>query len=110
MSYPEQQMQSYIEYGLSEADRCYNRIAELEAQVNILTNRVKDLEGAEVFAEKWEDEHDAEVARKAYNQCAKDFNIERSYCNGWASYQMADFYANKIETQHLKQKTKGDKQ
>ena len=32
MSYMEQQMQSYIEGGLSEADRCYTRIAELEQQ------------------------------------------------------------------------------
>lgn len=32
MSYPEQQMQNFIEAGLSEADRCYARIAELEQQ------------------------------------------------------------------------------
>lgn len=44
---------------------------------------------------------DAEVARKAYNQCAKDFNTERFYCKGYAPYQMAEFYANKIEAQHL---------
>lgn len=32
MSYMEQQMQQHIEAGLSEADRCYSRIAELEAE------------------------------------------------------------------------------
>ena len=32
MSYPEQQMQNFIEAGLSEADRCYARITELEQQ------------------------------------------------------------------------------
>lgn len=32
MEYMEQQMQNYIESGISEADRCYARIAELEEQ------------------------------------------------------------------------------
>lgn len=41
MSYPEQQMQNFIEAGLSEADRCYTRIAELEkknAEINDARN------------------------------------------------------------------------
>jgi len=48
---------------------------------------------------------DSEVARKAYIQCAKDFGIENTYHNGWSPYQMADFYANKIEFESLKNQT-----
>jgi hypothetical protein len=49
------------------------RVAELEVQVYFLKNRVKDLEGAKVFAEKWEDEHDAEIAKAAYKAAAYVF-------------------------------------
>lgn len=53
MSYMEQQMQNYIESGLSEADRCYTKIAELEQRINQfiesisqLSNQVVDLQNA----------------------------------------------------------------
>ena len=48
MEYMESKMQSHIESGISEADRCYTRIAELEeqntalaAQVHVLTTAAK---------------------------------------------------------------------
>ena len=44
MSDMEQQMQSYIEGGLSEADRCYTRIAELEQQNAELAAQLKELQ------------------------------------------------------------------
>ncbi len=37
MEYMEQQMQNQIESGMSEAARCYDRIAELEAQIEQLS-------------------------------------------------------------------------
>lgn len=40
MEYMEQQMQNQIEYGMSEAVRCYERIAELEAQVEHLCYQI----------------------------------------------------------------------
>ena len=36
MGYMEQQMQQQIEQGVSEAERCYDKIYELEAQVEQL--------------------------------------------------------------------------
>lgn len=41
MEYMEQQMQNQIESGMSEAARCYERIAELEAQVEILQKHIE---------------------------------------------------------------------
>jgi O-methyltransferase involved in polyketide biosynthesis len=52
-----------------EVEELEERIAELKVQVYFLTNRVKDLEGAKVFAEKWEDERDAEIAAKTVDEC-----------------------------------------
>lgn len=43
MEYMEQQMQNFIEAGISEADRCYARIAELEQQNAALAAQVKEL-------------------------------------------------------------------
>lgn len=40
MSYMEQQMQNYLEAGISEVNRCYTRIAELEEQnADLVTER-----------------------------------------------------------------------
>ena len=69
MSYPEQQMQNFIEAGISEADRCYTRIAELEREKAELLVYVHD-------AEKWFNNHDPhgyvspkrEAAKKHLNQ------------------------------------------
>ena len=54
MEYMEQQMQNYIEAGISEADRCYARIVELEelnqalqAQVEALQSRISTAERVE---------------------------------------------------------------
>ena len=53
MEYMEQQMQNYIEAGISEADRCYARIAELEGLNQELAATVEALRAAgnEVYAE-----------------------------------------------------------
>ena len=56
-----------------EVEELEERIAELKVQVYFLKNRVKDLEGAKVFAEKWEDEHDTKIAKcgfiEGYSSC-----------------------------------------
>ena len=50
-------------------------------------------------------EHDREVAARAgragYLRCAEDFglDIKGTYVNGWAAYQLANFYANTIRNQ-----------
>lgn len=43
MEYMEQQMQTFIEAGINEADRCYARIAELEEQNAALAAQVEVL-------------------------------------------------------------------
>ena len=43
MEYMESKMQDYIENGISEADRCYARIAELELQVDTLQDALQCL-------------------------------------------------------------------
>ena len=41
MSYPEQQMQQHIEYGISEAERCYNEIGQLKDRIKLLEQAVR---------------------------------------------------------------------
>lgn len=50
MEYMEQQMQNYIEAGISEADRCYTRIAELEEQNAALAAQVEALKQSVISA------------------------------------------------------------
>lgn len=38
----------------------------------------------------------AEAGRAGYMECVKDFNLSNAYCNGWASWQMADQYGHRI--------------
>ena len=77
------------------------RDAELQAHVYFLTNRVKDLEGAKVFAEKWEDEHDAKIAKAAFIAGAESQHCLDTYSDLNAA---AEQYVNQIR------QAKGDKQ
>ena len=88
MSYPEQQMQNFIEAGLSEADRCYARITELEQQ------------NAELAAQ-------VEVARKLYVRLTNNVGFSD---NGEGCYVadrklMADFdsWSDATPTQCLRE-------
>ena len=42
----------------------------------------------------------AEAGRGGYMRCAEDFGLTRegTYQNGWTAYQLANAYANQIET------------
>ena len=61
--------------------------------LNDLTNPTKEVES-------WLNKIRAKAGRDGYIRCAKDFGLTRegTYQNGWNVYQLANFYANQIET------------
>lgn len=83
MSYPEQQMQNHIEAGINEADRCYARINELEAQNAEL---VATIEALRKFANSWNPEDASadpafsdtffDLINESPQQCLRDVKVE----------------------------------
>lgn len=109
--------QERIEYFMAEIARLSNQVVDLQNERDDLAATVNTLKMA-IMSNCYDDpstsgkrlmelanatpqQHLAQIRAKAgragYMRCVKDFNLTRSYCNGWAPYQMADSYENEIQ-------------
>lgn len=107
MSYPEQQMQNFIEAGLSEAGRCYARIAELEQQNAELVAKAEKMRSAlelafisvkTCYKQDWAPYRDVVTVEKAIKLSPKnslrDIQAEAGfagYCNGFKDGLIVNF-------------------
>lgn len=115
MSYPEQQMQNFIEAGLSEADRCYARINELEAQNAELVAKIYAIKDAWMAAGSWPDTVEekqaiANAINAAPQQCLREVEAKAGRAGYLACLEeyvgtvhpdfhdsMADQYADRVK-------------
>lgn len=85
MSYMEQQMQNYLEAGISEANRCYTRIAELEEQnADLVAER--DALAARIQAAERVEKIFSETPELVFDDCLKLFADEIREIEAEAAY------------------------